>query len=639
MLSPTFFVPFAAVQICKRSTRTGLGGTSPLRSTGNTGGGSSYGGSRSGTRAPSGVPYGRKHSHATQGSDVRPKRASSSYDEGGESRPWTTGYFNEDEFFAVGKDVGDGVGQSTGGLLRRARSAENPFLSPYLAISDDQPTQAETPGDAASPTADDGSALDGGEKIENINEDNVGLFAGDEEAAGGQAGVEGATDDGIDEEEVELPGELPQQMPRRVSFADEQDPGHLADGRNSNGQRSGRQREGWGAQRRRMSSLIGTSNGYLESDGSINGQLLDVNVRRKSDLERCQKAMEIARAAHELLFTDTRPDGLRPITGTPMADGRDIQGSGGLYVGLAGLKGFDLSFVGAISTSESGCRRTLGSVSSRLMANRRLSGSAAIVPAADNTEDGSVVDGIRPSSPNVVPGASVDASWIPKGGLLDRQPGSLMARPPASPDAAPSPEAAKSSPAKGSSPSTMADTQHGGARLRSNGGVTGDPKATKNGSSCAPQQGPPPGKRSVSAPERGSSSAAGLLPADTLDIRSIGSGSDKSDGSRRKQIETEEKLGVNRRLGAKGETGEATKNEDSKSENGWKSEAGIQETPASTALVSNAANAMASLFAPKAAVLWSARDLGVEKLVFSAAGDQQVGNCYFGVPEMTLFMT
>ncbi|CAN0467507.1 unnamed protein product, partial [Ectocarpus sp. 12 AP-2014] len=78
-----------------------------------------------------------------------------------------------------------------------------------------------------------------------------------------------------------------------------------------------------------------------------------------------------------------------------------------------------------------------------------------------------------------------------------------------------------------------------------------------------------------------------------------------------------------RRLGAKGETSEATKNEDAKSENDWKSEADIQEVPPSTALVSNAANAMASLFAPKAAVLWSARDLGVKKLVVSSAGDQQ----------------
>ncbi|CAB1101219.1 unnamed protein product [Ectocarpus sp. CCAP 1310/34] len=525
-------------------------------------------------------------------------------------------------------------GQGTGGLLRRARSAEDPFISPHQANHDDLPTQAETPGEvAAHPTADDGSTPDGGESIAKIDEDNVGLFAGDDQAAGGQAGDEGATDDGIDNEELELPGDLPQQMPRRVSFADEQDPGLLTDGRNSNGQRSGRHWEGWGAQRRRMSSLIGTSNGYLESDGSINGQLFDMNARRKSDLERCQRAIEIARAAHKLLFTDTRPDGLRPITGTPMADGRDIQGMGGLYVGLAGLKGFDLSFVGAISTSESGCRRNLGSASSRLMVNRRLSGSAAVVTAADNTEDASVVEKNRCSSPNVVPGASVGASWIPKGGLLDRQPGSLMARPPASPDAAPSPEAAHYSPARGSSPSTMADVQHSSARLRSSGGVTGDPKATTNGSGCSPnaasssadQQGSPPAKKRASAPGRGSSNAAGLLPADMLDIRSIGSGSDKSDELRRKQYEVEnEKLGVNRRLGAKGETSEATKRKDSKSENDWQSEAGIQEAPPSTALVLNAANAMTSLFAPKAAVLWSAKDLGVEKLVVSAAGDQQV---------------
>ncbi|CAN0216423.1 unnamed protein product, partial [Ectocarpus sp. 12 AP-2014] len=631
--SRDFFTPMVTPELCKRSTRTGLGGTSPLRSTRNNGGASSFGGSRSGTRTPSSVSRSRKHSHATQGSDVCLKRASFSHDEGGETRPWTTGDFNEDESFAVGSAVDEGNGQGTGGLLRRARSAEDPFLSPHLANHDDLPTQAETSGEvAANPTADDGSTPDGGESIAKIDEDNVGLFAGDEKAAGGQAGVEGATDDGIDNEELELPGDLPQQMPRRVSFADEQDPGLLADGGNSNGQRSGRQREGWGAQRRRMSSLIGTSNGYLESDGSINGHLFDMNERRKSDLERCQRAMEIARAAHELLFTDTRPDGLRPITGTPMADGRDIQGIGGLYVGLVGLKGFDLSFVGAIPTSESGYRRNLGSASSRLTANRRLSGSAAIVGTANHTEDASVVDKSRCSSPNVVPGASVGASWIPKGGLLDRRPGSLMARPPASPDAVPSPEAAHSSPARGSSPSTMADVQHGSARLRSSGGVTGDPKATTNGSGCSPnaasssavQQGSPPAKRSASAPGRRSSSAAGLLPADMLDIRSIGSGSDKSDGSRRKHNEVEnEELGVNRRLGAKGETSEATKNEDAKSENFWKSEADIQEARPSTALVSNAANAMASLFAPKAAVLWSARDLGVEKLVVSSAGDQQ----------------
>ncbi|CAM9438750.1 unnamed protein product, partial [Ectocarpus fasciculatus] len=630
--SGDFFTPLVTPEICKRSTRAG-GSMSPFRSTANTGGVSSSGGSRSGTRAPSGVPYSRNPHPATHRSDVRPNRASFSHDERGESRPWTTGDFNEEESYAVGDEVGDEIGQDTGGLLRRVRSAEEPILSPHLANNNDQPTRAATPGETAPPpTADDGSIPDGGESSAKIAEDNVGLFAADEEAEGGQTGVEGATDDGIDNEEVELPGELPQQMPRRVSFADEQDPGHLADGGNSCGQRSSRQREGWGAQRRRMSSLIGTSNGYLESDGSINGHLLDINARRKSDLERCQKAMEIARAAHELLFTDTRPDGLRPITGTPMADGRDIQGSGGLYVGLAGLKGFDLSFVGTISASESTGRRNLGSVSSRLMANRRRSGSAAIVAAADITEDGSVVDRTRPPLTSVVPGASMDASWIPKGGLLDRQPGSLMARPPASPDAAPSPEAAHSSPARGTSPSTIANAQHGGAGLTSSGGVTSDPRTATNGSGCSPnaasssavQQRSPPAKRSVSAPGRGSSSEAGLLPADMLDIRSIGSASDMSDGSKRKQVEAEqEKLGVNRRLGATGRTSEAMKNGVAKSEGDWNSEAGIQETPAGTALVSNAANAMASLFAPKAAVLWSARNLGVEKLVFSAASDQQ----------------
>lgn len=73
-------------------------------------------------------------------------------------------------------------------------------------------------------------------------------------------------------------------------------------------------------------------------------------TRRRSTIEeRRRYEDEILLAAQELLFSDTRPDGLRPITGCPMENGRVTNAHGGLYVGLAGLRSFEIPLVGAAS--------------------------------------------------------------------------------------------------------------------------------------------------------------------------------------------------------------------------------------------------------------------------------------------------
>lgn len=193
----------------------------------------------------------------------------------------------------------------------------------------------------------------------------------------------------------------PPQFVRRVSFADGggdfflEEVDHDNHGRRNNS--------------RRLSSLI--DGGYSDID------LTD--GRRTSDVERQQHAMELVRAAHELMFTDTRPDGLRPITGSPMTDGKGVGGSGGLYVGLAGLRGFDLSFLGAAPTQGG----------ERLPS--RLSHRSAEVDPPDPTS----TDGVRRAE-SPPPASEVDVSWLEQGFLLGREPGSLMPRVPGE-DAAP----------------------------------------------------------------------------------------------------------------------------------------------------------------------------------------------------------
>ncbi|CAM9480200.1 unnamed protein product, partial [Discosporangium mesarthrocarpum] len=61
----------------------------------------------------------------------------------------------------------------------------------------------------------------------------------------------------------------------------------------------------------------------------------------------------MAALAHELLYAGTRPDGLRPLTGFPMVDGRSwMAAPGGIYKGFAGLQGLDLSFASNESTTK-----------------------------------------------------------------------------------------------------------------------------------------------------------------------------------------------------------------------------------------------------------------------------------------------
>lgn len=117
---------------------------------------------------------------------------------------------------------------------------------------------------------------------------------------------------------------------RRVSFADEMgcsDSGYAAAVDEKPKKQS-------------LSSLIDGE--YHENGSNVAGR------RRSSDGARArQRESAIIRAAHELLFSDTRPDGLRPVTGAPMGDGVDIVAGGGLFVGIAGLRAFDLSFSSA----------------------------------------------------------------------------------------------------------------------------------------------------------------------------------------------------------------------------------------------------------------------------------------------------
>lgn len=194
-------------------------------------------------------------------------------------------------------------------------------------------------------------------------------------------------------EEAEAPSPLPA---RRVSFADES--GVFAAGA-LDGMDYGKRLLG----RQHVSSAV--DSGYLEDSDRVKAEI----GKRKSDADRVRRAMELVRAAHELMFADTRPDGLRPITGTPMVEGQGAGGSGGLYVGLAGLRGFDLSFLGNVP---------------------RQSGGEKVAPASEclayeDTPDSSNVDGDG-TVPSPVPTSPLDTSWLEQGFLLDRKPGSLM---------------------------------------------------------------------------------------------------------------------------------------------------------------------------------------------------------------------
>lgn len=89
-------------------------------------------------------------------------------------------------------------------------------------------------------------------------------------------------------------------------------------------------------ERQSLSNLI--DGGYHENDPD--------NERRESNGARTRQHMSaLVHAARELLFAGTRPDGLRPITGAPMGNGVSLREGGSIFVGMAGLRGFDLSFL------------------------------------------------------------------------------------------------------------------------------------------------------------------------------------------------------------------------------------------------------------------------------------------------------
>lgn len=266
---------------------------------------------------------------------------------GVDKRPWTVGELDGGSMDNLAAFAKAG---KAGGLLRRVRSADSSSLG--LSILHPQ------------------AGLDGSFE-RGDGDDCVEATAG---AGAAAAAVSSAG---------------PPQFVRRVSFADGGGGDFFLEELDDKNRRNSR----------RLSSLI--DGGYSDIDLG--------HDRRASDVERQRHAMELVRAAHELMFTDTRPDGLRPITGSPMTDGKGAGGSGGLYVGLAGLRGFDLSFLGAGPTQ--GGERVPSRLSYR---------SAEVsAPAPTSTDDVR-----RGGSPP--PASEVDVSWLEQGFLLGREPGSLM---------------------------------------------------------------------------------------------------------------------------------------------------------------------------------------------------------------------
>lgn len=594
-----------------------------------------------GTGALSLQRHRRQHPNRAQSNGDGASVISPSHGEGVNSRPWTTGEFedrkNDDETSPVSTST-DGFLRDGGVLLRHTRSAHGRLLSSSPGSPDPPFIKAECSAEeAASSSAGDSECEgDGNEGVPGVKDGSLPKLSADDMGAGDQDRIDGVIDgdardgddDAIDGEESEFPGELPKNIARRVSFADEQVVNNASDGSgDSREERSGRIQptKGWGAQRRRMSSLIGSSNGYLEGNGSINGHFSDKSGRRKSDLERCQKAMEIARAAHELLFNDTRPDGLRPITGNPMNDGRDALGSGGLFVGLAGLKGFDLSFLGVASIDQSGGGQGSTSVSSRLAASRRLSSRAAA--DANDYDEKPLVTGGSPSSPLISRAASPtrsNASRMAAGFLLDRKPGSLMANPPRSPGCEASPGAAPASPAKANIEHTVAQVEEGRQMVTD----SGSPKMAHHGSedlkSASGTDLPQCNKAAIAGEmpptEKSNASLPGveLRRSEALDMDDVEHEPDIPEGFGK------DGWGNGAPHGLRGGTNRG-ETQNAEETCGRGSRAGGL---AGTAAISSAATAVGSIFAPKAAVLWSARDLGVDELVSSiATSGKEVKEC------------
>ena len=186
----------------------------------------------------------------------------------------------------------------------------------------------------------------------------------------------------------------PLQKERRVSFEDEKDG-------NKNTRRSTRS----------LSNLI--DNVYNPNENKAVAK----TGKRMGKVEHSRYVTELVTMAQELLFNGTRPDGLRPITGNPMENGRISGGSGGVYAGLAGLKDFDFSFVGVERTAAEDLERFL---------SQPVAGSGSLDDSSQSSGDGTTAGKL----PTLVP--SVDASRLERGFLPKHKLGYFTLENPAS---------------------------------------------------------------------------------------------------------------------------------------------------------------------------------------------------------------
>lgn len=194
-------------------------------------------------------------------------------------------------------------------------------------------------------------------------------------------------------EKAEIAAVTPLRRKRRVSFAD-------VAGVSESGVTTA---YGENQQRHHFLSLI--DGGYHENDH-------DDERRGSTGARARQQASALIHAAHELMFAGTRPDGLRPITGAPTRNGVSLRERGGIFVGMAGLRGFDLSFLGAQNDS--------------------IGTGNITTPASQSGVDMTAIPGAgRPaaaeSRENVVAHEStpVGQEQLEQVSLLDRAPGSL----------------------------------------------------------------------------------------------------------------------------------------------------------------------------------------------------------------------
>lgn len=442
-------------------------------------------------------------------------------------RRWTAGEFDNDPSGNKGR-------KST----PRALSAESPSLTLTLMGPPSGPTKDSTyncVGHDASRSDDiiagddEELAVDGScEAGELLSQDSTCTYVGGEASRSDDMIVgekkEPSIGSSCKADEIVCPPVPQQQMTRRVSFADDEDGTSYSFGNGGIHETN--------ESRMRLSSLV-----------DCNIKLGPRARRRSSNFERHQYAMELVRAAHELMFTDTRPDGLRPITGTPMMDGQGLGACRGVYVGLAGLKGFDLSFVGAAANNHDGAGSMRGSSS-------RPPGRASSSPDASNVTIGGIDPGLR----SATSASNPDATWLEQGSLLDRAPGSLIRR------------------ERGSDDSPIGNRR----------GCTGSSQA-------AGEQGHSRSDVPTAGPSR-----PGGLPDKTGNTE----GSTQING------------------GYSGETKMARR------ETNFGELTGMveKETSGGDALgASMAQKAMAFVFTSKAAVLWSAANVGVDDLVLSAA--------------------